>query len=171
MQSELNGEKENRESGENKRVLVLGIGNILLRDEGVGVRVAEELKNLDLPEDVEVIDGGTLGLSLLNFFESYEKVVIIDAVKGGKKPGTIYKFDLTEYLDNISYPFSLSSMHDIDFVYTMKQIGREFYKLPEKMIVIGIEPEEVEAGLELSDRLKKKIPEVVKLVLEEINEC
>ena len=151
------------------RILVLGIGNLLLRDEGIGIRVAEELKKLELPEGVEVLDGGTLGLSLLNFFGNYEKVVIIDAVKGGKEPGTIYKFDLVEFIDNIDYPFSLSSMHDIDFVYAVKQIGREFYQLPEKMVVIGVEPESVDAGLELTETLKEKIPEIIKLVLEEVS--
>ena len=158
---ELHLEKE-------KKILILGIGNILLRDEGIGVRIAEELKKLKLPDSVEVVDGGTLGLSLLNFFENYEKVVIIDAVKGGKEPGTIYRFDLNEFLNDVSCPFSLSSMHDIDFVYAMKQIGREFYRLPDKMVVIGVEPEKIEAGLELSNKLKEKVPEIIKFVLEEV---
>ena len=153
----------------NKKTLILGIGNILLRDEGVGVRVLEELKKLKLPENVDLFDGATLGLSILNFLENYDKVIVVDAVKGGKEPGTIYKFNLYDYIDDFSFPLSLSSMHDFDFIYVIKKIGRDFYKLPEEIVVVGVEPEKVEAGLELTEKIRNTIPKVVETILEEIN--
>lgn len=152
------------------KILILGIGNILLKDEGVGIKIVEELKKIKLPKNVEVQDGATLGLSLLNFLGNYDKVIVVDAVKGGKEPGTIYKFDLYEFIDNVDCPFSLSSMHDFDFIYVIKKIGREFYKLPEKMLVIGVEPEKVEVGLELTEKIRNTIPKVIEVVLEEIDE-
>ncbi|HDD36144.1 MAG: hydrogenase maturation protease [Archaeoglobaceae archaeon] len=150
------------------KILVLGIGNILLRDEGIGIKVIEELKKLELPKNVELLDGATLGLSILNFLEKYDKVIVVDAVKGGNEPGTIYKFDLYEFIDDFNFPLTLSSMHDFDFIYAVKKIGREFYKLPEKIIVIGVEPENIDLGLELSEKIKKVIPKVVKAVVEEL---
>ncbi|RLI79684.1 hydrogenase maturation protease [Archaeoglobales archaeon] len=157
------------QSKNQSKILIIGIGNILLRDEGVGVRVAEELKKRKLPKNVEVQDGATLGLSLLNFLENYDKVIVIDAVKGGKKPGTIYKFDLYEFIDDFNFPLSMSSMHDFDFIYAVKNIGREFYKLPEKIVVVGVEPEKIEPGLELTEKINNTIPEIIKAVLEELN--
>ena len=74
-----------------ERVLVLGLGNILLKDEGVGVHVIRNLQELALPENVEVIDGGTAGLDMLLSEEGSYKLIVIDATKAGGKPGTIYK--------------------------------------------------------------------------------
>ncbi|MFP3946925.1 MAG: hydrogenase maturation protease, partial [Archaeoglobaceae archaeon] len=74
------------------KIAVIGIGNILLGDEGVGVRIVEELRKSDLPENVEVHDGATSGIALLNFLVDKDKVIIVDAVKGGEEPGTVYQF-------------------------------------------------------------------------------
>ena len=71
-------------------VAILGIGNILLRDEGIGVHAVNKLKNeYEFPEFVRLIDGGTMGLDLLPFFEGNDKVLIIDAVDFKKEAGTI----------------------------------------------------------------------------------
>ena len=77
--------------GKSGRVLVLGLGNVLLKDEGVGVHVAGQLQKQVLPCNVEVIDGGTAGLDVLLSQQGLDKLVVIDAMRAGKKPGTIYK--------------------------------------------------------------------------------
>lgn len=71
--------------------LVLGVGNILLSDEGVGVHVARRLQVLDSPPDVEVIDGGTEGFELIRFFEGRERVIIVDCLMSRDPPGTIIR--------------------------------------------------------------------------------
>ncbi|MEE9514451.1 MAG: hydrogenase maturation protease, partial [Candidatus Brocadiales bacterium] len=77
-----------------KKVLILGVGNILLGDEGVGVRVVEKIRNEHtLPDDVEVMDGGTLGLTLIPYLEGREAVFIVDAVDRGGRPGELYRID------------------------------------------------------------------------------
>ncbi|AGK62201.1 hydrogenase maturation protease [Archaeoglobus sulfaticallidus PM70-1] len=147
------------------RVVVLGIGNILLRDEGVGVRVVEELRKLELPDYVEVYDGATLGIALLNLLSDSDKAVIVDAVFGGGKPGDIYRFSLYEILDT---PLkNLISAHDIDFVTAFK-MGKDLLNLPQNIVVVGIEPKTIEEGMELSDEVKKAIPKAIEIILEEI---
>ena len=79
-----------------KKVVVIGIGNILLSDEGVGIRVVEELRKRELPEGVELHDGATLGLTLLNFLDGADKAIIVDAVKAGGNPGDVYCFHFKE---------------------------------------------------------------------------
>jgi hydrogenase maturation protease len=150
------------------KIVVLGIGNILLRDEGIGVRVVEKLREIGLPENVEIHDGATLGLSLLNLLSGCKKAIIVDAVLGGGKPGDIYRFKLKDVL-NINEKGNLLSMHDIDFV-TAFRMGAEFLNLPDDIVVVGIEPATFEEGLELSEEVEKAVPEVIKLILEEIKE-
>ena len=77
-----------------KKVVVFGVGNILLSDEGVGVHIAHELQKMELPLGVDIIEGGTDGFGLINIITETDRLVVIDSVKGGKKPGTIYKFDI-----------------------------------------------------------------------------
>lgn len=75
------------------KIAVLGVGNVLLSDEGLGVRVVEEIrKRYSLPEEVLLIDGGTLGIDLLYFLEGVERLLVVDAVLGGLPPGSLYKF-------------------------------------------------------------------------------
>ena len=71
----------------------MGAGNILMRDDGIGVRAIERLKELGgLPEEIDVIDAGTATLDALPLLDGVERLIIIDAVKGGGTPGTIYRF-------------------------------------------------------------------------------
>jgi Ni,Fe-hydrogenase maturation factor len=84
-------------------VLVVGVGNILMGDDGVGVRVVHEIsRRFHLPEGVEILDGGTSGLELLSYFSDRELVIIVDAVKSGLPPGTVVKelrLDLSEEVE------------------------------------------------------------------------
>lgn len=150
-----------------KRILVLGVGNLLLRDEGFGVHVARRLMEMDLPPDVEVLDGGTGGLDLLDDIEGREKVVFIDVVRVGEPPGTLYRFG-PEALKEKSK--SYLSLHDIDVGDLLKFIDALGLKKPEIM-VIGIEPKDMEtASLELSPELEAQVPKVIELVMKEIRD-
>ena len=75
-------------------ITVLGIGNIVLRDEGFGVRVAEYLReNYFFPDQVRILDGGTLGMELLRFVAGTRRLLILDAIRGDKAPGTVYRLE------------------------------------------------------------------------------
>ena len=148
--------------------MIIGIGNILLSDEGIGVHVINELKNVQLPANVEIHDCGTGGLSILNVLDKAEKAVIIDAVKGGGNPGSIYRFMLDKILTG-DRRLKMTSLHDLDLITALKMAElTHVYKLPREMIVIGIEPASTEMGMEPSPKVKRTIPKIVDLVLKEV---
>ncbi|MEW6570585.1 MAG: HyaD/HybD family hydrogenase maturation endopeptidase [Nitrospirota bacterium] len=147
-----------------KPVLILGIGNLILRDEGFGVHVIQKMMDVSLPPDVEVMDGGTMGIDLLYYIEGRKKVIVIDVVKADSPPGTLYRFtgEDIEYHKEM-----LRSAHEIDFSYVLKtaeHLGNE----PDEVIFIGITPQEIDAGIGLSPALEEKIPQVIELVMREI---
>jgi hydrogenase maturation protease len=90
-------------------ILVLGVGNYLMGDEGVGVHVAQKMEKMDLPFYVDVVDGGTGGFFLMGYFDMYEKVIFVDATMDGKPPGTISQIKPKFASD---FPQALS-VHDV----------------------------------------------------------
>jgi hydrogenase maturation protease len=94
-----------------KPILVLGVGNLLLKDEGVGVHVARKLMEMDLPSHVEVLEGGAGGFDLLGEIEGRKKVIVVDTAKAGKPPGTMYRMT-TEDIEKAEKP--RISLHEID---------------------------------------------------------
>jgi hydrogenase maturation protease len=155
----------NMSADENRKpVLVLGIGNILLRDEGVGVRVIERMQKIPLPDDVELIDGGTAGADLLDVLAERKKVIVIDAVQADCEPGTVLRFTA----DDLTQPDGVGmSLHELGLgqALTMtKQLGCE----PKEVVVFGIKPRDISCGLELSEEIATSVPKVVELVLAEI---
>lgn len=147
-----------------RRIAVIGVGNILMGDEGVGVRVVEELGKLKLPEGVQLIDAGTAIHALMGRLSGFDKLVIVDAIKGGGPPGTIYRITLDEVKSDPPKPFSL---HDLGVLETLR-VERLIGDAPEEVVIVGIEPERVEPSLELSPLLKGKLPELIRAVLEEL---
>ncbi|MGE5554541.1 MAG: HyaD/HybD family hydrogenase maturation endopeptidase [Betaproteobacteria bacterium] len=148
------------------RVLVLGVGNILLQDEGFGVRViqAMEERRVPLPPDVTLLDGGTAGFALMNPIAEAEKVVVVDTVKGGQPPGTLYRFDTRE-LGVKRMP--MDSLHQVDFYQVLEALER-LGERPDQVIVIGCEPKVIDVGLELSPEVAAKVDRAIELVLAEL---
>jgi hydrogenase maturation protease len=149
-----------------KPILILGIGNILLKDEGIGVYVANKLMEMSLPPEVEVMDGGTMGIDLLFYIEGRKKVIVIDTVKAGEPPGTMYRFtdkDLSFKKD------VLRTAHGIDFsdvVRTAQTMGTK----PDEVVFIGIEPLDMNEGMELSPLIAERIPAIIQLAMRELGE-
>lgn len=141
--------------------IILGIGNILLKDEGVGCHVAHALEKIPLP-NTKVIDSGTSPNIL--FLEDAAKLIVVDAAKGGGVPGEVYRFRL----DDIALeqkPFL--SLHDIGLIDNLL-LMRLLHNIGET-IIIGVEPKEIEWGLELSPELQEKIPRIVETILAELS--
>ena len=153
---------------ERKPVLILGVGNLLLKDEGVGVHVARRLMEMDLPPHVEVVDGGTAGLDLIDDIEGRQKVVFVDTVRGGSAPGTVYRMTMDDVEDE---PEALLSLHDIDVPYLLRTADLMGVDKPGEIVVIGVEPKDMEsASLELSQEIEAKVPRLIELVMKEIEE-
>lgn len=152
-----------------KRTVVIGIGNILLGDDGVGVHVINRLRSETLPAEVKLIEGGVGGLSLLNFIRGVERAVFIDAV-AGDKPGRIHRFsesDLDSKVRSLLHP---ASLHDVGLAETIK-IGKSVYpdEIPDQIIVYGVEVKEPkEFSTELSKEVSDSVDKVVKLILDEL---
>ncbi|MHC4157557.1 MAG: HyaD/HybD family hydrogenase maturation endopeptidase [Planctomycetota bacterium] len=156
-----------------RRILILGLGNILLKDEGIGVHVVGELQEQNLAGNVEVIDGGTAGLDILLLQEGLDKLVVIDALKAGGKPGTIYRAQFSGK-DRLTEVFSREegskiSLHQIGLLDALAA-ARRMNCAPKEIVVIGVEPGEVDYGLELTDEIKQRVPEIVNVVLKEIKD-
>ena len=141
---------------------VLGIGNVLLKDEGIGCHVVHALEEISLP-DVQIMDGGTCP-DVLRLLEDTDKLVIVDAVRGGGVPGQIYRFHL-EDVTLEQKPFL--SLHDMDLVDNL-MLMKLRHSVGET-VVIGVEPREIDWGLELSPELQGKMPQIIDAILAELN--
>jgi len=148
------------------KIVVLGIGNILLSDEGVGVHVVNELMKMDLPPEVSLVDGGTDGFQLLNVITEADRLLVIDAVKGGAAPGSIYRFDIDE-IKNVPAGFK-TSVHQISILEII-DLSALIGKTPHTT-VIGIEPKSFAMGMELSGEVKTKLPRIIELIKKELQE-
>ncbi len=143
-------------------IVVLGVGNILLTDEGLGVHVVEDLKaNYTFTPQVTLIDGGTMGMELLTYMRGMKKILLIDAINGGKNPGTVYEFphrELEQYFtDHIS-------VHEVGMQDILRIRAIQENPL-EDAIVIGVEPESLEIGFKPSVAVQQALPEVKARVL------
>lgn len=144
---------------EPKRKVVLGLGNLLNNDEGLGVRALELLDTqFGDQTDFELLDGGVLGLNLLMIVEDCSHLLILDAVNVGKPAGTVV--ELTREQIPL-YSGVKMSQHQITFQEVLG-LANIRGKLPEHLHLIGIQPEDLSVGLELSLSVSEKLPEVVK---------
>ncbi|MFQ5957314.1 MAG: HyaD/HybD family hydrogenase maturation endopeptidase, partial [Candidatus Brocadiales bacterium] len=140
--------------------------NILLRDEGVGVRVVEKLKSeYPLPDNIEVMDGGTLGLRLIPYLEGREAIFIIDAIDRGGEPGELFRIE-AEGIDDIYNSRKLSA-HQIGLREVLA-LSRLQKILPKRVCLFGIQPQTVDVGLELSEPVTSRLNELIDMLLEEV---
>jgi hydrogenase maturation protease len=149
------------------KILVIGLGNILLKDEGVGVHVVNALgKRYTFSPPVKLIDGGTAGLNLLPFFEDYENILIVDAVDFGKEPGHIEAIE-DEDIPSVFLP--KLSVHDIG-LYDVLFVAKLMDIKPSKICLIGIQPESIDVGLEMTKRIKSTLGELTGLIIEKLRQ-
>jgi len=157
-------------------ILVLGVGNILLKDEGVGVHVVWEMLKLALPTNVEVIDGGTAALDVLITRPGLHKLIVIDAVRAGEKPGTIYKIRFKTGEKNrlaelfTGHEGSKISLHQIGLLEALAAAEKTAGS-PDEIVIIAVEPAELDCGLELTEKIKQRIPEIINIVVEETEDA
>ena len=119
------------------KLLVLGIGNILLTDDGVGVFAAQALQNEEWPDNVRILDAGTFTQDIFYLFEGYDAVLVLDIVHCGGKPGAIYRLSEGELVKNEAQRLSL---HDIDLIDSLNMAEMLHNKRP-NLLVLGMEPE------------------------------
>lgn len=145
------------------RIVVIGVGNLLLQDEGVGIHAIRSLQEMNLPSDIKLVDGGT-SPDLIAYTKAGDKMIIIDSAKTGGEPGTIYRFKPE---DLVGGKGNLASAHEMGVVENLKLMELTGNK-PKETVIIGIEPTTIDWGTELSSELKEKLPNLIKVVLKEI---
>ncbi|MHB1148761.1 MAG: hydrogenase maturation protease [Lutibacter sp.] len=148
------------EKDKSNSILILGVGNYLMGDEGIGVHVMQEMAKINLPDYVDILDGGTGGFLLLNCFEAYQTIIFVDATMDGKPAGTI---SLIRPKFASDFPSALS-VHDVG----LKDMIEAVYLMEEKpdlhLFTVSIE-ELVPMTIELSPNVKNAIPKIIEQIL------
>ncbi len=150
----------------NNKIVIIGIGNVLLMDEGIGVHVINELEKHDLPRNLELYDGGTGGFKLTDLMCGAGMVIFIDAVETGKVPGTVTTFK-SEDVCSI-YPKKKYSLHDTDLLEVIKIA--ELLDKPPEIEIVGVQPKTINYGTDLSKELVDSMSNIINAVLRRIEE-
>ncbi len=147
------------------RILVLGLGNILFQDEGVGVRAVEALCNqYRLPPAVETLDGGTLGLDLLAYFTTGIRMLILDAVRSDQPPGHLMRLEGSQIPAALSQKMSMHQLGLQDLLAASALRGA----MPEQVVLWGIQPAQIDWGMELSPLVSAALPRLVEAAVGEL---
>ena len=146
----------------NNPIVLLGVGNILLTDEGFGVHVVNQLReDYVFNPPITIIDGGTMGMELLTYMRGMTKLLLVDAINGGDLPGTVYEFPHEEMNHYFTEAISVHEvgMQDILRIRALQEDPLE------DAVVIGVEPESLELGLDLSETTQAVVEDVKKRIL------
>ena len=147
-------------------ILVLAVGNILRGDDGFADAVLLQLEQEALPADVELFDAGTSVIDFMDLFNERELLVVVDAVRGGQAPGSLYRFSPQE-IESGELP--MNSLHQVGLIETLK-LGELVDCRPQETVVIGVQPEATELGIGLSPAVQAAVPKAVRLVIKEIDD-
>ncbi len=148
------------------RITIMGVGNLLLTDEGFGIHVVKLLEeHYEFPQNVSVIDGGVLGLNLLGVISEADQLIVIDAVKNGEAPGSLYRIERESIPERVR---AKNSLHQVDFLETLT-LCQALDKTPET-VILGVEPEDIETlGIDLTQTTLKKVDKMIEMVLAELD--
>ena len=147
------------------KIMVMGVGNVLLSDEGLGVRFLDELSKQTLPPDVELLEGGTAGLELVHLIQEVDYLIVVDAINAKSEPGALFRFqpgDVKVFPDQYEVSF-----HQIGIVEVLA-MANVLGHAPQTLI-FGIQPKNLDWGLEVSPEIQALFPRLCELVLEEID--
>ncbi len=146
--------------------VIIGVGNLLLQDEGVGIHAIQELQRRALPPEVEVVDGGVAGMRLLDFLQGAARVLLIDAADMNLPPGTVFRFTPEEVRAGAKEV--RFSTHDLGLLEVL-ELAKALGQCPEEVIIIGVQPKEIAWGTELTPEVQAAVPKVIEAVLREID--
>ena len=141
------------------KTTLIGLGNILMQDEGIGVHAVKALQErFEVPPELEIVDGGTAGLNLLPFLEGRDRVLFVDAVDFGREPG--FMGELSNDAIPALFGKDKSSLHHVGLAEVLA-LARLLEILPQEICLIGIQPLAMEPGLELTALLQEKLERLI----------
>lgn len=147
------------------KIMVMGVGNILLSDEGLGVRFLDELAQKTLPANVELLEGGTAGLELVHLIQEVDFLIVVDAINAKSEPGALFRFqpgDIQIFPEEYEVSF-----HQIGIVEVLT-MANVLGHAPQTLI-FGVQPKNLDWGMEVSPEIKALFPRLAELVLLEID--
>lgn len=151
-------------ASERPPLLVMAVGNILRQDDGFADAVLSRLGKEDLPVGVELFDAGTSAIDLMEIFNGRARLIVLDAVRGGQPPGTLYRFS-PEEVDDGCLP--MNTLHQVGLLETLR-LGELVDCKPEQTVIIGCQPEQTGLGIGLSEPVKAQVARAATLVQKEI---
>lgn len=148
--------------------LVLGLGNLLCTDDGLGIAAVEDLRNTyRLPPGVRALDGGTLGLSLLHCFEDEEDAILVDAVAADREPGTLLRLEGGDVAPAVRDRLSPHQVGVADLLDALRLLGAT----PKRLVLLGLVPESLELGVGLTATVARRVPALVAAVVRELRDA
>ena len=149
------------------QTMIIGVGNLLLSDEGVGIHVAQRLlQDYNLPEEILVLDGGTLGLDLLYYLEGIKNLLIIDAVLMNKEPGSLMRMVNEEVPSYLSFKMSPHHIGIPDMLFAAKLKG--IY--PTNVVLWGVQPGQIDLGLDLSAPVSGQVETLIDHIIDDLHQ-
>jgi hydrogenase maturation protease len=148
---------------ETVKVLVLGIGNPVRTDDGVGIRIAEALKQETVGSTVD-IKNGISGLDILGAITDYDRIIVVDAIRTGGEPGTIYRLSPED--PGFQKSLHAFSTHDMDFLSTI-ELGKSIFagRMPKDIIIIAVEADDITTVSDrCTPRVEKAVPKAVHVI-------
>lgn len=146
------------------KTLVLGLGNTIMSDDGIGPKIIEQLQCQEFSDDVQLLDGGTLGLDLLPYLEGVSRLIVVDAVETGNVPGTLVRFSGEEVPLALETKISPHQMGMKDLLAVARLMGC----LPDEVVLLGMQPYLLDMGTELSQAVADNMTALQKMVLQEL---
>ncbi len=147
-----------------RKVLILGVGNLLLGDDGFGVHLINSLAEISFPPNVRLLEAGTVSHQLIPLLREIDHLIIIDVVEAGDAPGSIFRFSPQDMQFSKEQMVSLHQISLIDVLMMAEMTGGR-----PKTIIIGVQPKDVSSwSLELSDEVRAVIPKVKDLIFDEL---
>ena len=148
-------------------VVVLGLGNLLMQDEGVGIHALRFLQeNYQFDPNVELVDGGTSGLDLLPFFRPESRMIMLDAMVFDQPPGSIGRVENEDILARLNTKTSVHHLGLSDLL----AMARLTEVTPKEIVLFGVQPESLELEVELTETVQESIPNLIQYVVEQLDE-
>ncbi len=161
----INKDDSNKIGYTKKDIRIIGFGNKYRSDDGIGIRIVEELEKLDFFENVEIIDGGTSGADLIFLSKECSKIIIIDAIDAGQNVGDVVNINISDVEKFIKRDYKSLSLHELNLADILKLI--KALKINIDISIIGVKPKKMDFGDRLSPEIEEKIPEIISLVKKE----
>ena len=148
-----------------EKTLILGVGNLLMSDDGVGVHVIQRLTASHvLPDEVQAVDGGTCGLDLLQYFDGVQHLIVVDAANLSQPPGSIQRMVGEQVPAFLAQKISPHEINLPELLFSAKLTGL----YPKRVVVLGVQPQTIDTGVDLSPAVAGQMDELVLRIMQEI---